>query len=53
MFELVEGELKGYIFGLLYIDEGYKVKKILEFIYGKDIKVFKVLIKDLEILLYI
>lgn len=54
LLELVDGELKEYIFGLLYIFEGYKeVKKIFEMIFGKDIKVYKVLIKDLEVLLKI
>lgn len=54
LLELVYGEFKNCIFGLLYIVEGYfEVKNILEMIFGKDIKVYKVLIKDLEFLLNI
>ena len=47
--ELVKGEPKEHILGLPHTPEGYnEAKKILELTFGKDIKVHKALIKDLE-----
>ena len=49
LLELVQGEPKGRIPGLPHTAEGHhEAKKTLETTYGKDIKVHKVLIKDLE-----
>ena len=49
LLELLKGEPKGHILGLPHTAEGYhEAKKILETIYGKDIKVHKALIKDFE-----
>ena len=49
LLELVEGEPKEHILGLPYTPEGYhEAKKILEMTFGKDIKVHKALIRDLE-----
>ena len=51
MLELVEGEPKEHILGLSHTPDGYnEAKKILELTFGKDIKVHKALIKDLEAL---
>ena len=51
LLELVEGEPKEHILGLPHTSEGYnEAKKILELTFGKDIKVHKALIKDLEAL---
>ena len=51
MLELVEGEAKSHILGLPHTVEGYEeAKKILELTYGKDVKVLKALIEDLETL---
>ena len=51
LLELVDGEPKEHILGLPHTPEGYKeAKKILEMTFGKDIKVHKALIKDLEAL---
>ena len=49
--ELVEGEQRSHILGLPHTVEGYEeAKTILELTYGKNIKVLKALIKDLEML---
>ena len=49
LLELVHGEPKNCILGLPHTAEGYlEAKKILEMTFGKDIKVHKALIKDLE-----
>ena len=49
LLELVEGEPKEHILGLPHTPEGYhEAKKILEMTFGKDIKVYKALIRDLE-----
>ena len=49
LLEIVKGGPKGHILALPHTAEGYhEAKKILETIYGKDIKVRKALIKDLE-----
>ena len=51
MLELVEGEQRSHILGLPHTVEGYEEAKwILERTYGKNIKVLKALIKDLETL---
>ena len=51
LLELVEGEPKEHILGLPHTPDGYdEAKKILELTFGKDIKVHKALIKDLEAL---
>lgn len=51
LLELVEGEPKEHILGLPHTPEGYnEAKKILEMTFGKDVKVHKALIKDLEAL---
>ena len=51
LLELVEGEPKSHILGLPHTVEGYEeAKKILELTYGKNVKVLKALIKDLEML---
>ena len=49
LLELVEGEPWSRVLGLPDTVEGYEeAKRILELIYGKNIKVLKALIKDLE-----
>ena len=49
LLELVHGEPKNCILGLPHTAEGYlEAKNILEMTFGKDIKVHKALIKDLE-----
>ena len=49
LLELVKGKPKEDILGLLHTEDGYgKVKKILEQTYGKDVKVHKGLIKEME-----
>ena len=49
LLELVEGKPKEHILGLPHTPEGYQeTKKILEMTFGKDIKVHKALIRDLE-----
>ena len=49
--ELVEGEPRSHILGLLHTVEGYEeAKRILELTNGKNIKVLKALMKDLETL---
>ena len=49
LLELVEGKPNEHILGLPHTPEGYQeAKKILEMTFGKDIKVHKALIKDLE-----
>lgn len=49
LLELVKGKPKDDILGLPHTGDGYKeVKQILEQTYGKDIKVHKALIKELE-----
>ena len=51
LLELVDGELKEHILGLPHTPEGYnEAKTNLEVTFGKDIKVHKALIKDLEAL---
>ena len=51
LLELVKGKPKDDILGLPHTEDGYKeAKRILEQTYGKDIKVHKALIKDLETL---
>ena len=51
LLELVEGEPRNHILGLPHTVEGYEEAKwILERTYGKNIKVLKALIKDLETL---
>jgi len=51
LLDLVEGEPKEHILGLPHTPESYnEAKKILELTFGKDIKVHKALIKDLEAL---
>ena len=51
LLELVEGKPKEHILGLPHTPEGYnEAMKILELTFGKDIKVHKALIKDLEAL---
>ena len=51
LLELVEGEPRSHILGLPHTVEGYEEAKwILERTYGKNIKVLKALIKDLETL---
>ncbi|XP_078361896.1 uncharacterized protein LOC144646227 [Oculina patagonica] len=51
LLELVEGEPREHILGLPHTPEGYnEAKKILEMTFGKDIKVHKALINDLEAL---
>ena len=49
LLELVKGKPKDDILGLPHTGDGYKeAKRILEQTYGKDIKVHKALIKELE-----
>ena len=49
LLELVEGEPKEHILGLPHTPEGHhEAKKIFEMTFGKDIKVHKALIRDLE-----
>ena len=49
--ELVEGEPRSHIFGLPHTGEGYEeAKRIVELTYGKNIKVLKAIMKDLETL---
>ena len=49
LLELVKGKPKDDILGLPHTEDGYKeAKRILEQTYGKDIKVHKALIKELE-----
>ena len=49
LLELVKGKSKDDTLGLPHIGDGYKeAKRILEQTYGKDIKVHKALIKELE-----
>ena len=49
LLELVEGKPREDILGLPHTDEGYNgAKRILEKIYGKDMKIHKALIKELE-----
>ena len=49
--ELVEGEPRSHILGLPHTVEGYEeAKRILELTCGKNIKVLKALMKDLETL---
>ena len=49
LLELVSGKLKDDILGLPYTEDGYNEgKRILERTYGKDIKIHKALIKELE-----
>ena len=49
LLELVEGKPKEDILGLPHTEDGYKeAKRILEKIYGKDMKIHKALIKELE-----
>ena len=49
LLELVNREPKEHILGLPHTPEGYhEAKKILEMTFGKDIKVYKALIRDLE-----
>ena len=48
LLELVQGKPKNWILGLPHTAEGYSEAKILEMTFGKDIKVHKALIKDLE-----
>ena len=49
LIELVKGKPKEDILGLPHTPEGYiEAKKILEHTYGKDIRVHRALIKDLE-----
>ena len=51
LLELVEGEPRNHILGLPHTVEGYEEAKwTLERTYGKNIKVLKALIKDLETL---
>ena len=46
---MVKGKLRDYILGLPHAEDGYdEAKKILNDIYGKDIKVHKLLIKEIE-----
>ena len=52
LLELVKGKPKDDILGLSHTVEGYEeAKRILEETYGKDVKVHKALIKELEGLL--
>ena len=49
LLELVKGKPREDILGLAHTEEGYdEAKKILNDIYGKDIKVHKQLIKEIE-----
>ena len=49
LFELVQGKPKNCILDLPHTAEGYlEAKQILDMIFGKDIKVHKSIIKDLE-----
>ena len=49
LLELVKGKPKEDILGLPHTEDGYcKAKRILEQTYGKDIKVHKALIKEME-----
>ena len=49
LLELVEGKPREDILGLPHTESGYEeAKKILEKTYGKDIKIHKALIKELE-----
>lgn len=49
LLEMVQGKPKDDILGLPHTEDGYKeAKRILEQTYGKDIKVHKALIKELE-----
>ena len=49
LIELVKGKAKDCILGLPHTSEGYvEAKKILEVNFGKNIKVHKALIKELE-----
>ena len=49
LLELVKGKPKDDILGLPHTDEGYQeAKRIIVETYGKDIKVYKALIKELE-----
>ncbi|XP_022789302.1 uncharacterized protein LOC111329007 [Stylophora pistillata] len=49
LLELVQGEPKNCILGLPHTIEGYlEAKKTFEMTFGKDVKVHKALIKDLE-----
>ena len=49
--ELVEGEPRSHILSSPHTVEGYEeAKRILELTYGKNIKVLKALMKDLETL---
>jgi len=51
LLELVEGEPKEHILRLPHTPEGYnEAKKILGMTFGKDVKVHKALIKDLQAL---
>lgn len=51
LLELVKGKPKDDILGLPHTEDGYKeAKRILEQTYGKDIKVHKAPIKELETL---
>ena len=51
LLELVKGKPKDDILGLPHTEDGYKeAKRILEQTYGKDFKVHKALIKELEAL---
>ena len=54
LMELVKGKPRDDILGLLHTVEGYnEAKRILEETYGKDVKVHKALIKELESLPYV
>ena len=49
LLELVKGKPKDDILGLPHTEDGYKeAKRILEQTYGKDIRVYKALVKELE-----
>ena len=49
LLELVKGKPKEDILGLMHTEDGYgEAKRILEQTYGKDIKVHKVPIKEME-----